>query len=421
MSLTGIPSIPAGGALKLSASPSTKKNVKTVRTGNYIVSSQLPASPFLQHQSSNQAAPDQHINVPSSVKTINATALASVQNSDTKINSVSFDDIFKELEAFRQENNSLTIPVTHPSLLQIIDSLTANCIEDLVQKRWDDQMAALTRYKLEHGNSDVPITHPTLGSWVKDQREFYKLHGYPKPNPLTKNRVQRLKDEAGFQCNKPTRWDIRFQELNEYKEVHGHCDVPIDYPHLGVWVLNQRFNLLDMPKERIGALDSLGFNWNCNKRNRSNGKWDAQYSQLVQFVNEHHHANVPPSYKKLGKWVKNQRYEYTKFHKKEAGTSKLNRNRIDKLEEVGFQWKIRASHVINWEERFEVRANLTILLVFKHIYSKTLENQFTKLLKWRRMAGAEKFQRTAWPLCDTPHSSPIWLGKPTSTPVQIIQ
>jgi len=100
-------------------------------------------------------------------------------------------------------------------------------------------------------------------------------------------------------------------------------------------------------------LDSLGFNWNCNKRNRSDDQWNAQYASLVEFVKVHKHANVPPSYDKLGKWVKNQRYEYTKYNDKEAGTSKLNRHRIQKLEEIGFQWRVRGTVTVKWEERFE--------------------------------------------------------------------
>jgi len=38
-------------------------------------------------------------------------------------------------------------------------------------------------------------------------------------------------------------WEERFKELQEYKQVNGHCRVPGKYtanPHLANWVHNQR-------------------------------------------------------------------------------------------------------------------------------------------------------------------------------------
>ena len=111
-----------------------------------------------------------------------------------EVTSVSFDDVFAELQTFQHENNgSLVIPVSHPALTRIIDSLTSNCIELLVEKRWNDQMIALTNFKEEHGNCHVPATHPTLGKWVGDQRDHYKLYEKRRADPLTKKRYQRLK------------------------------------------------------------------------------------------------------------------------------------------------------------------------------------------------------------------------------------
>mmetsp|Transcript_9896 Transcript_9896/g.19228 ORF Transcript_9896/g.19228 Transcript_9896/m.19228 type:complete len:367 (-) Transcript_9896:194-1294(-) len=273
-----------------------------------------------------------------------------------EITHVAFDNIFMELIAFRNENNgSLTIPVTHPSFERILDTMTAMCVEDLVKKRWESQMNALDQYQKQNGDCDVDEYYDSLNKWVKDQRDFYNLHQHRRPNPLSNKseRIEKLTKVGAFVRKMPTLWDQRFEELRQYKESHGHCEPPIDYPHLGVWTLLQRFNLAEMPKERVEMLDSLGFNWNCNKRNRSDDQWNAQYASLVEFVKVHKHANVPPSYDKLGKWVKNQRYEYTKYNDKEAGTSKLNRHRIQKLEEIGFQWRVRGTVTVKWEERFE--------------------------------------------------------------------
>ena len=68
------------------------------------------------------------------------------------------------------------------------------------------------------------------------------------------------------------------------------------------------------------------------------------------------HSNISQHDKehgKLGKWVKNQRYEYRKFMNKGLGPSRLGRDRIEKLESINFQWRLRPE-IIPWETRFQV-------------------------------------------------------------------
>ena len=48
-----------------------------------------------------------------------------------------------------------------------------------------------------------------------------------------------------------------------------------------------------------------------------------------------------------------RRYEYRKYHSKGLGPSRLGRDRIDKLNEIGFQWRLRPER-IPWDDRFKV-------------------------------------------------------------------
>ena len=67
------------------------------------------------------------------------------------------------------------------------------------------------------------------------------------------------------------------------------------------------------------------------------------------------HSNISQHDKeneRLGKWIKNQRYEYRKYHNKGLGPSRLGRDRIDKLNEIGFQWRLRPER-IPWDDRFK--------------------------------------------------------------------
>jgi hypothetical protein len=77
-------------------------------------------------------------------------------------------------------------------------------------------------------------------------------------------------------------WMCRLKELASFKEVHGHCDVSIDYtsPHydLGVWareqrILFQRYNEEGTPsqldKGRMDDLEQLGFSWDFEFTNEA--------------------------------------------------------------------------------------------------------------------------------------------------------
>jgi hypothetical protein len=72
--------------------------------------------------------------------------------------------------------------------------------------------------------------------------------------------------------------------------------------------------------------------------------WGRRYGQLVEFKNAHGHCNVPQRYAanaELGRWVKDQRTFKVK--------GKLTQERIELLEEIGFQWKIKC-HDDFWEK-----------------------------------------------------------------------
>ena len=62
-------------------------------------------------------------------------------------------------------------------------------------------------------------------------------------------------------------WDVRFQELIEYKERYGHTKVPQSSPYLGNWVHQQRthYKLMIQGKKslmtpaRAEKLNAIGF------------------------------------------------------------------------------------------------------------------------------------------------------------------
>ena len=86
---------------------------------------------------------------------------------------------------------------------------------------------------------------------------------------------------------------------------------------------------------RIKALEKVGFEWQPSGRDFV--KFPERLAQLAAFKEEHGHCNVPQKSKDvpgLGEWVLHLRREYR--------VKKLKQERIDTLEAMGFQWRMRA-------------------------------------------------------------------------------
>lgn len=174
------------------------------------------------------------------------------------------------------------------------------------KKRFDD----LCLYRALHGDCLVPLHYediPGLGVWVRNQRTQYRnlLLGRKKQSHLTPDKIAALQS-IGFvwDTQRNDQWKRRFDELVDFKAVYGHCSVPEKYhenQQLGTWVANQRSSYknffagnsgsLDnesqlmgtctargLTKEKIAALESIGFCWDQTTYN-----WYSMYERLKQY------------------------------------------------------------------------------------------------------------------------------------------
>ena len=166
--------------------------------------------------------------------------------------------------------------------------------------RWQQRLDELKAYKEQNGDCLVPHKYPQnpqLGRWVMNQRAHYRLYVKakkegktdPAAGGMNEDRIAQL-DDAGFAWRtRPSAdidtWSYRLEELKAYKEQHGDCMVPRDYPpnqQLSNWVNNQRAHYRTfmaakasgasdsaysfMTEERIAQLDELHFPWTTSKR-----------------------------------------------------------------------------------------------------------------------------------------------------------
>jgi hypothetical protein len=133
-------------------------------------------------------------------------------------------------------------------------------------------------------------------------------------------------------------WDANFLELVRFKEEYGHCEVPRKH-RLGYWVSNQRQRkrIGKLTRDRVERLDNIEFVWVARTRD----VFDEHYEKLLEYKRLYGHVDVPQHYKKLGRWVNDQRV------KKKNGS--LPKEHEDQLNKIDFVWN---SLEARWNQRF---------------------------------------------------------------------
>ena len=89
-----------------------------------------------------------------------------------------------------------------------------------------------------------------------------------------------------------------------------------------------------LTETRLQALQKIGFVWESHS-----SSWHKNYAALIDFKTNCGHVNVPNANKSLSALCKHQRREWRKFVKGQR--SRINPERIAKLEALGFKWDPR--------------------------------------------------------------------------------
>ena len=229
------------------------------------------------------------------------------------------------------------------------------------ERTWIHQYEQLKKYKEIHGNCNVSGKRGSLGIWVSTQRTNYRLLKEGKASPMTDDRIRNL-ESIDFQwiserskewiggralTNKERHdlWHKRYQELKDYMETHGSCNVLTTHGSLGRWVSNQRTTYRwlkegkssPMNDERIRKLESIGFQWITKvAKERGSGWWHGRFQELKKYIETHGDCNVSSKHVSFRNWVSTQRQDYRLL--KEGKPSPMTDDRIRKLESIGFQW-----------------------------------------------------------------------------------
>lgn len=165
-----------------------------------------------------------------------------------------------------------------------------------------------------------------------------------------KKRRKAKSDETKFRPYQAEKWHEKYAELVEYKYKYGNAMVPHTFPAnppLARWVKRQRHQRVLQKRgdprssctpERVALLDKLGFVWDSHEVS-----WLQRLEELEAYKSRHGHCLVPSTYPmnaQLATWVKCQRRQYKLFA--ELKTSNITQERINQLNDMGFEWELRA-------------------------------------------------------------------------------
>lgn len=264
---------------------------------------------------------------------------------------------------------------------------------------WDKRFMELVDYKGKHGNCNVPCgwaDNPRLAKWVMRQRQRHKM------NQMTDEHRRRL-DALHFEfrlverkapAGPTTPWEERLRQLIDYKAMTGHLQVKAkENAPLANWLSVQRHSWKKnaLSDERKAQLAAIGFSPDAGRAPPAKVEWDDRFEQLKAYKAQHNTFNVPvdggdadKETCQLGYWVRNQRMQ--------RNHGKMREDRIQKMDSIGFPWRLRAGRKVPTEpnelEPAEAwKDKLAKLAVYKQLHGtcnvpRTVEGEDRKLSHW---------------------------------------
>lgn len=215
---------------------------------------------------------------------------------------------------------------------------------------WTANFERIKEFYHQHGHLTLPTDDPEylrMAQWLTYQRHQTKK--------LDRDQLKRLesinyKSTRVYRKGDEIEWEAKFHKLKNLcgddpnRTVKDHA--------IACWLSRQRRlfqnNLLDPVRQQ--KLSSVGIDLTLKKRQskvdskRNQERWQSQYEKLKEYHQAHGNCNVPRNWsndRSLGIWVFNQRRLYLQASK---GNGTMDLTRIQKLEEIGFEWVRKKSH-----------------------------------------------------------------------------
>jgi hypothetical protein len=212
-------------------------------------------------------------------------------------------------------------------------------------------MLAQIQHKQKHGTSNSILSNPQRFSSTIDEDVRVEDNSNNRRSNTSFTSSSSLESVRLVDNGDDSRWDDMFKLLLEFKQKHGHFNIPCDCGNengkLGIWAINRRIDYRAYKRtngqkgdpermkrlESIGLVDDLATGY---EKGVPQEFWYNMYSQLLEFKQKHGHVKVPQQYnenKKLGRWVNTWRSNYREY--KRTNGQKGNPERMKCLESIG--------------------------------------------------------------------------------------
>ena len=203
--------------------------------------------------------------------------------------------------------------------------------------------AKLEKYKEEHGHPNVPVKYAKdiqLGGWVSGLRTKKKAYdkdggGSGGGGGDVGGGMMDMEEEAGWSLGNEGEGGAPAAAAG------GGGDVSAAVAG-GVPGVNQKY----LTPDRISRLEAIGFLWSMSRPKNKSKSWDERLSDLQTYHEENGSYKVPRN-TGLGEWLHNQRTLYGKRD------HKFMTNKAHRMEAIGYEFNIRESTAVSWDERFQ--------------------------------------------------------------------
>lgn len=211
---------------------------------------------------------------------------------------------------------------------------------------WGKWLEEAKEYQRTHGDLLVPFEYVTpsglrLGRWIQRQRAAYEGKG----GLMTADRIADL-NAVGMVWEREhhTPWEEMYVLAQQYFQEYGNLRVPHDYraddgKNLGLWIKHQRDKYngaagSELTRDQTERLEAIGMCWRVYGPPST---WMEWFEEARHFYRRYGHLNVhtryiTPSGRKLGLWVKSQRYK---------GREGLEPGQAELLDSVGMNWQVK--------------------------------------------------------------------------------
>ena len=203
---------------------------------------------------------------------------------------------------------------------------------------WEQKFEMARRYFQEYGNLQVPARYMApdgtrLGAWIRSARDDYRC------GRLDDASIRRLEAIGMVWDARQMQWERNYRAARTYYQEHGHLRVEKGYltPDgicLESWIerLRKWYKQKKLTAEQIRRLEAIGMVWDG-----ISDRWERNYHAAMGYYREHGDLKVPTGYVstdglKLGIWIQSTRKSYR--------NGMLDREQIDKLEQIGMQWSV---------------------------------------------------------------------------------